>query len=250
MAQNPTGWNVLSLGLSIGASAAAIIGALWGLWLLGRRWWDRSFGKRHAQARILDHLACSVSMTYIESLLGAPLFITHPHGDESEERIYRLPGAWVAIQPKSIGIQSFSITITDPKMYYDISEMTRGVLPVKLGKDSFAHVKPEYHDSESLWFGARVAGYVRHYFLGNSSGYLHYWLSFNGVGAGRFTTGVQPYQSGIYGNYGDRPPDPAAITANTFTASSGTVEDEKGRELFGPHPDTLRLMWAARKTWQ
>ena len=243
-------WDVVSLGLGIGASAAAVIGAAWGLWLLARRWWDRSFGRRHAQARILDQLSCSVSMVFIESRLGVPLFITHPYGDEREERIYRLSGAWVAIQPKHGAVHLFSITITDPKMYYDISDMTRGVLKLKLGKDTFAHVNPEYHDSESLWFGTRQAGYLRHYFLGNSSGYLHYWLSFNAIGAGVFPSDEQPYQSGMYGKRGDRPPNSTTITANTFTALDGSVEDEKGREVFGPHPDTLRLMWAARKTWQ
>ena len=75
-------WDVVSLGLGIGASAAAVIVASWGLWLLARRWWDRSFGRRHAQARILDQLSCSVSMVFIESQLGVPLFITHPYGDE------------------------------------------------------------------------------------------------------------------------------------------------------------------------
>ncbi|HEX7429256.1 MAG TPA: ETEC_3214 domain-containing protein, partial [Mycobacterium sp.] len=185
---------------------------------VARRWWDRSFGRRHAQARILDQLSCSVSMVFIESQLGVPLFITHPYGDEREERIYRLSGAWVAIQPKHGAVHLFSITITDPKMYYDISDMTRGVLKLKLGKDTFAHVNPEYHDSESLWFGTRQAGYLRHYFLGNSSGYLHYWLSFNAVGAGVFPSDEQPYQSGMYGKRGDRPPNSTTITANTFTA--------------------------------
>jgi hypothetical protein len=246
MNQNADAWVVLSLGLGIGASAAAVIGAAWGLWLLARRWWDRSFGRRHAQARVLDQLACSVSMTFIESQLGVPLFITHP-GDGREERIYRLAGAWVAIQPERNAVQLFSITITDPKMYYDIGEMTRGVLKLKLGKDTFAHVSADYHDSESLWYGARLGGYIRHYYLGNNSGYLHYWLSFNSVGAGVFTSDFTPYQTGIYGKYGDRPPNSASITANTFTASDGSRED---RAMFGPHPDTLRLMWAARKRWQ
>ncbi|MDX1885824.1 ETEC_3214 domain-containing protein [Mycolicibacterium sp. 120270] len=242
MKDDTSAWDLLSLGLGIGASAAAVIAAIWGLWQLGKKWWDRSFGRRHAQARILDQLACTVSMEFAESLLGVPLLITHPYVDDREERTYRLPGAWVSIEPRGGAVHLFSITITDPKMFYNIDKLTFGILKLKLGKETFAQVDNNLHDGENQWLGARLAGYIRHYYLGNPGGYQQYWLSFNQVGAGAHPSIWGQYQSGIYGNQGASPPDPATITANTLTVSIGSVEEVKERLVFGPHNDQLRLL--------
>ena len=237
----------VGVGLGIGASAAAVIAALWGLWRIGLGVWNRTLGRRHAQARILDQIACDVSLPYVESKIGVPIFITRPYGDEREERIYRLAGAWVAIEAKSDAVFIFSITITDTKMFYDISEMTLGNLKLKLGKDTFANVSSSLHDGEDLWYGSRHAGYRRSYYLGNPGGYQHYWLSYNPVGSGIYPDGWGFYSSGVYGSNGDKPPDPATITANTLTVLlHGTFESVQGRDTYGPHEDQLRL-WAARK---
>jgi hypothetical protein len=53
-------------------------------------------GRRRAQAKLLDKLACGSSVPYVESLLGAPQFITY--ANEREHRTYHLPGAWVMIE--------------------------------------------------------------------------------------------------------------------------------------------------------
>lgn len=95
------GWHVLQLGLSIGASAAAVVVAAWGAWKLARRWWNATIGRRQAQAEILDQLACGLSLAYVESLLGVPRLIHRPSSDRHlEERIYPLPGAWVSIHQR------------------------------------------------------------------------------------------------------------------------------------------------------
>jgi hypothetical protein len=240
-------WDVLSLGLGIGASAAAVIAALWAVWKLGNRLWDLTLGRRRAQAALLDQVACTVSIVFIESILGVPLLITHPYGTTlREERTYRLPGAWVTVEPKDGAVQLFSITVTDPNMYYDITEMTSGVLNVKLGKDTFAHAG-DLHDGEKLWILPGQRGYLRHYQLAKSSRHQHYWLSHNAAGAGAFSS------EGTYcaGSYGTRswetiPPDPAAITANTFTASRVGDDETRSREIFGPHVDNMPVIAAVR----
>jgi hypothetical protein len=244
---NTSALGLLSLGLGIGASAAAVAAGLRGLGLLVRRRWDQTIGRRHAQARILDELACTTSLAFIETKLGVPQFITHPYGGDREERIYRLPGAWVAVEAKGGAVRLFSITITDPNMYYNVDGMTLGVVPLRLGKDTFAQARDS--GDEQLWIGARQAGYVRYYYAGNPGGYQHYWLSFNAAGAGRFKSHDR-YASGIYGNEGDKPPDPATITANTLAVLSpeaGLDDEVKRRYVFGPHVDQLRLVWFERK---
>src|SRR6478735_3900008 len=153
MAPGATGWDLLSLGLGIGSSAAAVAAALWGLWKLGRRLWNHTIGLRRAQAAVLDQLACTVSRAYVESLLGAPRFIPNPHA-RLEERIYRLPGAWVAIQFKGDAVNLFSITITDADMWYRTTGITLGVIDLKLGYDTFAQASARY-DGQQIWIGNR-----------------------------------------------------------------------------------------------
>jgi hypothetical protein len=248
MAPGATGWDVLSLGLGVGSSAAAVTAALWGVWKLSRRVWDHTIGRRRAQAAILDQLACTVSQAYIESLLGVPRFIANP-GADLEERIYRLPGAWVAIQFKGTAVHLFSITITDADMWYRTGGMTLGVIDLKLGQDTFALAR-EGFDGEQLWIGNRQAGYYRHYHFGGAGGgHQHFWLSFNAVGAGNFDRVAGPFSSGIYGDQGDTVPDSTKITANTLTILSpfGSIEDVHGRDLFGPHIETMNLIWSERK---
>ncbi|MBX9978271.1 MAG: hypothetical protein K2Z76_01715 [Mycobacterium gordonae] len=242
------GWHVLQLGLSIGATASAVTAAVWGLWKLGKRWWYSTFGLRKAQAAILDQLACTVSLAYVEDLLGVPRFIL------GDERFYSLPGGWVGIQYKDDAVNLLSITITDSRLWYSTSGMTLEMIDVKLGYDSFAQANEQF-DGERLWIGARHAGYYRHYHFGGAGGgYQQFWLSHNALGAGKFDGVAGRYSSGIYADQdaGGAAPDPSKITANTLTILSptGSVDDVRERELFGPHIDNLRLIWSERKKHQ
>lgn len=238
---------MLSLGLGVGASAAAVAGAVGAVLLLIRRWWTETIGRRRAQAKVLDEIACSVSLDYIETVLGVPHFITHPENGV-DERIYRLPGAWVSIQTKAGAVHLFSITVTDSKMWYHTGAVSLGIAALRLGKDAFDQAS-EGFDGEELWIGARHAGYIRHYYHANPGGFQNYWLSYNAVGAGIFDVGAGPYASGIYGNHGEVPPNPAKITANTLTilSAGGDVNEVNGRQMFGPHVEHLRLIPAERK---
>lgn len=248
----PTAWDVLSLGLGIGASGAAVVGALWGLWILARRGWDRTVGRRRAQAAILDQLACTVSQAYVENLLGAPKIII------GTQHFYELPGAWVGIEFKDAAVHILSITITDAKMWYRIGGITLGTFDVRLGVDTFAQlvtpvVKGDLHDGEELWRGLKEAGYWRHYHFGGAGGaHQHFWLSFNSVGAGTFDSNADPYMSGSAGRHGGTAPDATKITANTLAVLSpwGSVGDAGGGPPLAPHFETLSLTWAVRQRMQ
>lgn len=238
------GWHTLQLGLSIGASSAAVIAAIWGLWRLGRLWWNATFGRRNAQAAILDQLACTVSMAYVENLLGVPRFIV------GDERFYNLPGGWVGVRYQNDAVNLLSITITDSSLWYRTGGMTLGMINVKLGSDSFAAETTGRFDGQEVWIGNKQAGYFRHYHFGGAGGGgQHFWLSYNASGAGEYGAGFSGrYSSGIYGDHGTAP-DPARITANTLTILSpfGSLKDVGNRGLFGPHIENLNLIWSERK---
>lgn len=249
MADAAGAWDVLSLGLGIGSSAAAVLAAAFGAWKLGVRAWNATVGKRHAQAEILDQLACTVSQAFVEKLLGVPKFTI------GEEHIYGLPGAWVAIQFKDAAVYLLSITITDSSMWYRTGGMTIGTIDLRLGEDTFAEAG-KLHDGEHLWMGNKQSGYYRHYHFGGAGGgHQHFWLSFNAVGAGRFDHGAGPYASGIYESSfydGNAAPDPAKITVNTITVLSpiGSINDVGDRELFGPHIETINLSPSEQKVME
>jgi hypothetical protein len=231
-------WEVVSLDLGIGASAAAVAGATWGLWKLGQHWWNSTYGRHNAQTGVLDQLACTVSQAYVENLLGVPRFVT------GEEHIYGLPGAWVAIQYKDRAVYLLSITITDADMWYRTDGLTLGTIDVRLGADTFAAATADRHDGDQLWIGNKQAGYYRHYHFGGAGGeYQHFWLSYNIVGAGTFDASTGGYSSGSGGGSDGVPPNAGKITANTLTVLSpyGSLADVGDRERFGPQYETLRL---------
>jgi hypothetical protein len=257
MTDQPGLWHAVTTGLSAAAGAVALITALWAFRLVARRWWSRSVGRRRAQTAILDQIVCTSSLAFVESKLGVPQFIRHD--DDYEQRIYRLPGAWVTVEPVDSAVRAFTITITDANMYYETKGLTFGVVNVRLGKDTFDEAAQSL--SEELAIGARHATYVRHYDSNNPGGFQQYWLAYNEVGAG--TIAGKQYASGIYAasytaearnddrTYGT-PPDPAEITANTLTVLSPEGDWAHAKQIHkraahGPHIEHLRLLWTERK---
>jgi hypothetical protein len=250
MDKAPGVWDMVSLGLGIGSSAAAVIAAVWGIGKLGRRRWEKTVGRRKAQNEVLDQLACTVSMAFVEKLLGPPRFII---GDDpsSEERFYRLPGCWVGIVPRGNAVERLSITITDPRMWYRTDGVTLGTIDVRLGVDTFAEAS-EHFDGQELWIGNKQSGYQRHYHFGGAGGaHQHFWLAFNAVGTGSIEW-AGPFSSGVFGDLGDTPPDPARITVNTLAILSPLAAlSDHGHGAIGPHIENVGLLnWAEnRAVW-
>jgi hypothetical protein len=253
MQKAPGVWDVVALGLGIGSSAAAVIVAVWGLWKLVRRRWEKTVGRRKAQTKILDQLACTVSMAFVEKLLGPPRFII---GDDpsSEERCYRLPGCWIEIVPRGNAVERFSITITDPKMWYRTDGVTLGTIHVRLGVDTFAEAEEDYFDGEQMAPGLKHASYTRHYHFGGAGGARqHFWLSYNAAGAGSIECNG-PFASGVFGSFGDinTPPDHARITVNTLAVlSPHAALTDHSHGGFGPHIESVDLLTGpeARAAW-
>jgi hypothetical protein len=253
----PDFWHAVATGVTTAAAAVALIAAAWAFRAVARRWWDRSIGRRRAQSAILDQIVCTSSLEFIDSLLGVPQFITND--GNYRQRIYRLSGARVTVEHEGGAVTAFTITITDPRMYYETKGMTFGVIDLRLGKDTFD--KARRSADEEFRIGARHATYTRHYGSNNPSGFQEYWLAHNMVGAG--IIGGGDYASGVYADHYipeakgtdgivGAPPNPAGITANTLTVlgPGGTPEYAKQihkRAAHGPHVEHLRLLWTERK---
>lgn len=234
--------SAISDGLQFSAAMVAVFGGAGALYKYAAHHWRQTIGRRRTQADILDQLCCTSSLEFIESKLGAPQFITYHFG--REERIYRLPGAWVIVHAVAGAVHWFSITITDPAMYYEIGPTTLGNLPIQLGVTTFAEAPSSDH--ESVQIGARDATFVRYYDYGcTARGGQAYWLAYNSVGCGEFSDSGR-YGTGTYASSGIQygtSPDTSGITANTLTVMSpvGDPNDMRERSIHGPHHDHVKL---------
>ncbi|WP_131807619.1 ETEC_3214 domain-containing protein [Mycolicibacterium wolinskyi] len=185
-------------------------------------------GRRRAQSKLLDQLACGCSVAYVESLLGASMF-TGRLANDRETRTYRLPGAWVIIEIRKGAVFSYSITITNAKMHYNTRQLTFGCLDVDLGRDKF---KPpeQYCEGEHYWVAVRLRhGYERYYNFREAGEMQHYWLSHNAAGVGEFgfLAGYPDIARGLYRSVHDQsqadPIDSTAVTVNTLSVTTPEV---------------------------
>ncbi|WP_157625817.1 ETEC_3214 domain-containing protein [Mycobacterium sp. 155] len=192
-------------------------------------------GRRRAQAKLLDQLACGSSVEYVESLFGVAQFVGQRGGNET--RTYRLAGAWVIIEIRDRAVFSYSITVTNPRMHYNTKRLTFNMLKIRLGKDKFPKRGIGY-GGEHLWVAIRLRhGYVQHYNLREAGAMQFYWLSHNQAGAGQF------YEDFSYADRGSgvfahdhsgegEPIDASGITVNTLTvASPELIHTETGAFL-------------------
>src|SRR6185312_6970424 len=95
-------WSQINTGLGAGASAAALLTLAWAIGKGLRTLWRVTFGRRRGQAKLLDQLACGSSIEFLESKFGVAQFITQQQ-QGFEQRIYRLPGAWVLLELFPVG---------------------------------------------------------------------------------------------------------------------------------------------------
>lgn len=214
------------------------------------------FGRRRAQARLLDQLACGSSVDYVESLFGVAQFTTFE--DEREQRTYHLPGAWVMVELEKKAVIAYSITITNRHMSYSIERLTFGFQKVKLGKSKFGDRGIGFR-GERLWVGAHRSGYARSYYYGNPAGYQYYWLSYNMSGAGRLSApGLAPglIERGVFAAQLSSPDsrtdgdgvDASAITVNTLTVlhPQSPVDQFNSRHVLGPDEARVKLARTVR----
>lgn len=256
-------WNSVAVGLGAGAAGATVLSAMWGAGQLIRKRWNRTLGRRRSQAELLDQLACGSSLEFVEALLGIPQFLEKL--DDREQRIYQLTGVWVLIEIHERAVLSFSITVTDPRMYYSTDRLTFGHLPIQLGRSTFENV-PHHPNGARVWTGARRYGYLQHYYFGNPGSYQDYWISHNmcGAAATRPSSFWRSVDSGTYVTDGDNslrdgqhdnvPPEVLSTIANTLTVlgprrilGTNVKEQLMSRDVLGPDHDTVRLVMLRRR---
>jgi hypothetical protein len=245
----------LPTALQSGDSAIAIIGGViiagGFAFRYGRKGWrKRAAYRRRAQSNILDQLAIGRPLTTVETAVGQPHLISrayHHEGQPIEERMYRLPGAWVTVQAPDGVIAVYTITITDPKLFYDTGPATLGALPVRLGRDTFADAPTSPDETFQIY--AHLATFIRYYDFGcNAAGNQYLWLAFNDVGVGTLHGGNMSYAKGRYAesfqsdeSQDGTLPEHTATTVNTLTVADFDHHDHMLRRGFhGPHPQELR----------
>ncbi len=247
-------WSHLDNILSSIVGVTVIAGIVWAaIKFLWNPLFER-LGRRRAQAKLLDKLACGSSVAYIETVVGAPQFISTEDG--REQRTYRLRGAWVMIEvdASNNSVYAFSITVTSRWMFYRTKRLTFGYLKVKLGRTKFGDHGIGF-TGERYWIGARRVGYMRSYAYGNPGGYQSYWLSYNMSGAGVFSTpkdqAAMFVENGIHCADIESPArdnlksdiDATGITINTLTVlgPEGSVDQIAARHVLGPDESRVRL---------
>jgi hypothetical protein len=244
-------WSHLDNVLSSIVGVTVLTGIGWAGVKFGWNPLSERLGRRRAQAKLLDQLACGSSVAYVESLFGAAQFLSIE--DDREQRTYQLPGGWVMVELHGNAVIAFSITITKRRMRYSTKRLTFRFLKTDLGKSKYAEHGIGY-DGERYWIGARRVGYQRTYAFGNPGGYQRYWLSYNmsGVGAfslpqgepafverGSFVADVNsPARSDLTQGI-----DASEITINTLTVLSpeGPESEFLARHTLGPDESRVRL---------
>ncbi|HEX9358254.1 MAG TPA: ETEC_3214 domain-containing protein [Streptosporangiaceae bacterium] len=177
---------ILGLAAAIVAIGGGVLAAYRGLAAL----YGRTVGSRRSLDRRLNQLAAGVTTRWVENRLGAPAFARwFPQtGDGLRELVYRGRHAWVQVLADgNDAVVRFSITVTDPRFQFQVSDLTSGHLVAKLGRTTFsglqAQLDPQGHSFRS---GAHNFEYAEAYWFGNPGNYQWYVLSYNDAGTGRF----------------------------------------------------------------
>ncbi|MEV1134526.1 ETEC_3214 domain-containing protein [Rhodococcus coprophilus] len=223
---------VTALG-AISAIGVAVAGVLPPI----HRWWKRKVRPRQTQTQLLDQLACGRPTEYIDQLLGTADHLRQLDG--RDERLYRLPGAWVTVESHAGTVISFSITITNASMYYPTRRHTFGLVDVNLGRSAFDEVQ-EHVSGWRLWYGASRAGYLQYMTFGRPGLYQDYWLSYNLSGVGSLHPPREhhlceagAYAGGRVSQLDERSPE--GITVNTLTVLGAERPEEAKSEFMNRH---------------
>jgi hypothetical protein len=196
--------------LGLAAAIVAIGGGAFAAyrWLAGL--YGRTAGSRRRLSKRLNQLAAGVTTRWVEDRLGGPAFVREfrPQGIMGRlglrELVYRDRHVWVQVlADEHEAVARFSITVTDPRFRFQISDLTFGHLTAKLGRTSFsgAHSQLE-QQGRSLRIGAHNFEYAEAYWFGNPGSYQWYVLSHNDAGTGNFDftvggRGQSPFQDGV-----------------------------------------------------
>jgi hypothetical protein len=151
-----------------------------------------------------------VTIRWVEDRLGGPAFVREfrppgiPGRLGQRELVYRAKHAWIQVLvDEHEAVVRFSVTVTDPRFRFQISDLTLGKLTAKLGRTSFSGTHSQIEQQgRSLRIGAHNFEYAEAYWFGNPGNYQWYVVSHNDAGTGDFDftvggRGQFPFQDGI-----------------------------------------------------
>jgi hypothetical protein len=229
----------------------------------------RTVGSRRALARQLYQLAAGVTVRWIDDRLGGPAFAREfPALPGVRELVYHTRHAWVQVlADEHDAVVRFSITVTDPRFWFQVRDLTNYQLAAKLGRTSFAAVDTQVEpQGRNLRIGAHNYEYAEAYWFGNPGGYQWYVLSHNDASAAgtmHWPTGehaLPSFQEGVLvsgndGVTGSFPePDELAVfrakaTINTLTVlgpartyGDGLLGQTSLAEPRGPDSNQVRML--------
>ena len=133
-------WSQLNNVVSSIVGVLGLTGIAWATIKFGLNPLAAWLGRRRAQSKLLDQLACGSSVAYVESLFGAAQFITYEN--EREQRTYHLRSAWVMIEIADARVIAFSITAD--LLRHIVQVDTNGILTYDMG-DNLAGLANSVH---------------------------------------------------------------------------------------------------------
>jgi hypothetical protein len=148
---------------------------------------QRTILSRRYLAASLNQLACGTTTEYTDSILGPPAFRRAlPHDNEYEEHIYRTSHAWIQtiVRTADKSVDSFAITVTDPRFAFPTRELTNNNLDIRLGHTRFSDIEHD-PDGYRIWWGANRSLHAESYYFGNPGNYQTYVLARNDAGTGQ-----------------------------------------------------------------
>jgi hypothetical protein len=174
----------------------AVLGALISfkaIWELVQRWYAHGVGSRRHWQGQLDQLANGTTDEYMNGLLGTPVFkknMTLGVGTDGEtkhfiDRIFSTPHAWVVTRSEDGRVAAWSVTITDPEFWWEISLVTFGEASGRLGRASFTKLLSR-SDGQYLSNGAHDFVFAEAAYYGSPAGYQTFVYMHNQGGTGGF----------------------------------------------------------------
>ena len=174
-----------------GTVLAALI-ASQAIWSAARARYRKGWGSRKVWRRKLNLLANGATADYVKDLLGTPVFENHQPPSiwvEEDEKpkwvdhVFSTPHAWVVTRRTEDRLEAWSVTITDPKFWWELEDVTFQQVKGRLGRVTFsallASPSGKYESS-----GARSGVYAESASFGNPGGYQTHVFMHNQEGIG------------------------------------------------------------------
>ncbi|MFJ9628997.1 ETEC_3214 domain-containing protein [Streptomyces sp. NPDC101175] len=169
--------------IKLGASAAGVWGFLVTTGKFSKSRYAATIGKKRQVRRQLNKLAVGSTLTYVESLFGAPVFEQKVTASVNTY-VYKTKYAWIEVKhAPETGVSAFSITVSHKRFRYSTKHLTWDGLPVKLGKSTFQDLSSN-PDGRVVRVGANKFLYAESHYLGNPGNYQHFIFSHTDAGVG------------------------------------------------------------------